>query len=113
MVLIILERVPAPLRGELSRWMIEPKAGVFVGRMSAMVRDRLWTRVRAHSQEGAGMLAYSASNEQGFTIVSFGFPDRSITDWEGLSLICVPKEATGKHVRKRGRDAEKEGDECV
>ena len=112
MVVIFLERVPARLRGELSRWMIEPKTGVFVGRVSAMVRDRLWTKVRAQAKEGAGMLAYAAPNEQGFAITSFGTPDRSIADWEGLSLICVPKEATTQHARKRGsaNSSEKGGD---
>ena len=33
MVVMILERAPPGLRGEMSRWMIEPKAGVFVGRV--------------------------------------------------------------------------------
>ena len=31
MVVIILEKVSASLRGELSRWLIEPKPGVFIG----------------------------------------------------------------------------------
>ena len=35
MTVLILERVPATLRGELSRWMIEPRTGVFVGKVSA------------------------------------------------------------------------------
>ncbi len=41
MVVIILEKVPAGLRGELTRWLLELKAGVFVGKVSAMVRERL------------------------------------------------------------------------
>jgi CRISPR-associated protein Cas2 len=28
---MILEKVPTSLRGELTRWMLEPKSGVFVG----------------------------------------------------------------------------------
>ena len=39
MVVLILERVPPGLKGDLSRWMIEPKAGIFLGRVSARVRD--------------------------------------------------------------------------
>jgi CRISPR-associated protein Cas2 len=45
MVVIILEKVPVRLRGELTRWLLELKAGVFVGKVSAMVRDKLWQRV--------------------------------------------------------------------
>ena len=45
MVVLVLERVPTSLRGELTRWMLEPKAGVFVGTMSALVREQLWEKV--------------------------------------------------------------------
>ncbi|MBA3516457.1 MAG: type I-E CRISPR-associated endoribonuclease Cas2, partial [Rhizobiales bacterium] len=31
MVVMMLERVSPSLRGELTRWLIEPKTGVFVG----------------------------------------------------------------------------------
>ena len=41
MVVMIMESVPAGLRGELSRWLIEPHPGVFWGHLSSMVRDRL------------------------------------------------------------------------
>ena len=44
MVMMILERVPVSLRGELTRWLVEPRAGVFAGRISAGVRDKLWER---------------------------------------------------------------------
>ncbi len=51
MVVMILERVPESVRGELSLWMIEPKAGVFVGNLSALVRDKLWD---ANTEKVAG-----------------------------------------------------------
>ena len=41
-MVMLLERVSPGLRGELTRWLLELKAGVFVGRVSAMVRERLW-----------------------------------------------------------------------
>ena len=44
MVVIILEKVSPALRGELTRWLIEPHPGVFVGHVSGMVRDRLWEK---------------------------------------------------------------------
>ena len=43
MIVMILENVPTSLRGELSRWLLEPRAGVFVGHVSARVRDKLST----------------------------------------------------------------------
>ncbi len=42
MIAMILESVALSLRGELTRWLLEPQAGVFVGNISAMVRHKLW-----------------------------------------------------------------------
>ena len=66
MVVLILERVPPGLRGELTRWFLEPQAGVFVGRVSAMVRDRLWEKACAQAKGGGCLILYSSDNEQGF-----------------------------------------------
>ena len=87
MVVIMLEKVPASLRGELTRWMVEPKTGVFVGKPSAMVRDRLWERICQGSKGGAGMLVHTCDNEQGFAFRLHGTPSRAVIDFDGLSLI--------------------------
>lgn len=90
MVIMILERVPTGLRGELTRWFLEPKAGVFVGRVSAMVRDRLWEKACGQAKEGGCVMIHTSDNEQGFRICSWGKTARSVEDFEGLFLIRVP-----------------------
>src|SRR3712207_6948019 len=40
----------------------------FVGKVSAMVRDRLWERVCRGMKGGAGMLVHSSDTEQGFAM---------------------------------------------
>lgn len=67
--------------------MIEPKAGVFVGKLSAAVRERLWTRVCGGMKGGAGTLVYSADTEQGYTVRFWGGVSRWVVDLEGLTLI--------------------------
>ena len=52
MVVLVLEKVPTSLRGELTRWMAEIQTGVFVGTMSALVRDLLWDKCVAKLEEG-------------------------------------------------------------
>jgi len=89
MVVIILEKVSASVRGELTRWMLEPKSGVFVGKLSGMVRDRLWTQACESMKGGAGILVYPADNEQGFAFRLHGPASRTIRDFEGLSLVCL------------------------
>ena len=91
MVVLILERVPVGLRGELTRWMLEPRAGVFVGQISALVRDRLWGKVENSLKGGSAVLVHSTNNEQGFAIRVRGEPSRAVVDFEGLSLIKVQR----------------------
>lgn len=87
MVILTVERVPSALRGELTRWFLEPKAGVFVGRVSALVRDRLWEKACAQAGGGGCLMVYSSDNEQGYRIRTFGRTARSVQDFEGLLLI--------------------------
>lgn len=89
MVVMILERVPASLRGELSRWLIEPHPGVFIGHVSGMVRDRLWEKCCQQRDMGGILQAWSTNNEQRFTIRTYGDTRRAIVDFEGLQLVCV------------------------
>lgn len=101
MVILILERVSTGLRGELSRWLIEPRAGVFIGRVSALVRDRLWEKVSLEyglKGECGGMMIHAARTEQGYIVRSVGDPTREVLDWEGLALIRAREE--GAHQRR-------------
>lgn len=87
MLVMILENVPASLRGELSRWMIEPKTGVFMGKVSAEVRDRLWLKCIKSVKEGGVIQAWSTNNEQGFAVRSFGDTSKSLVDFDGLTFV--------------------------
>ena len=92
MIVLLMEKVPAGLRGELSRWMIEPKTGVFVGSLSAIVRDGLWERACKSARGGSVVMIYTAQNVQGFKTLTFGSASRLLLDWEGLCLPCIPSE---------------------
>lgn len=85
-----LERVPRGLRGDLSRWLIQPQAGVFVGDLSAMVRDRLWRRVCTYRGAGACLMINGAATEQGFQIRQQGDRARELIDIDGFALVRLP-----------------------
>ena len=91
MVVIMMERVTPALRGEITRWMIELRAGVFVGNVSALVRDKLWELICKRIKKGAVTLLHSASNEQGYKIRQLGETGRSVSHFEGLQLITIPE----------------------
>ncbi len=90
MVVIILESVPTSLRGELNRWLIEPHPGIFVGHLSAMVRDRLWEKCCQKVKDGGVLQLWSTNNEQRFSIRTFGTTRRELVDFDGLQLIRLP-----------------------
>ncbi|WP_408626264.1 type I-E CRISPR-associated endoribonuclease Cas2e [Aminomonas paucivorans] len=86
-MVLVLEKVPPSLRGELCRWLIEPKAGVFVGQVSALVREKLWRQICQGAREGSCLLLYSSNTEQGFRFDVWGSRERLVADWEGLTLV--------------------------
>lgn len=79
--------VPPSLRGALSRWTIEVIPGIFVGTLSARVRDELWSAASAVVGDGAAVLIYSAATEQGFALRTAGARRRHPMDFDGLTLI--------------------------
>lgn len=87
MVVFIVEKVKPSLRGELSRWLFEVKAGVFVGRVSALVRDELWTLIGQKLGNGSAVMLYPKRNEQGFDAQVMGDRTRSLVDIEGVLLV--------------------------
>ena len=86
MVIFIMTNAPENLRGELTKWVMEVKAGVFVGNLSKSVRDRLWKKVVEVNVPDALMI-YNYNNEQGYNIEMIGDPYRFVKDYEGLLLI--------------------------
>lgn len=71
--------------------MLELRAGVFVGSVSGMVRDRLWERVCRRARGGAAVLIHSADTEQGFAVRFWAGPRRIPEEFEGLTLVRVPE----------------------
>ncbi len=88
MTVIVMENVAEGFRGEVTQWLLEVKAGVFVGSISAAVRERLWDKVKSRVDDGAAMMIYSAQTEQGFRIEVCRMPDRYVVDMEGITLIA-------------------------
>lgn len=89
MTVMILERVSPSLRGQLSRWLIEIHTGVFVGRISAQVRQLLWEMVCDARKDGSAVLVYQTNSEQGFRIEISGERSRNVRDFEGLQLVTI------------------------
>jgi CRISPR-associated protein Cas2 len=100
MTVIVLERVPVGLRGVLTRWLLEVSAGVFVGSVSALVRDLLWEKVTENSKGGRCVLLHRTNNEQGFAIHMHGHEERQVVNMDGLQLIALKNAAWEAHIKR-------------
>jgi CRISPR-associated protein Cas2 len=92
MIVMVLEKVPQAMRGELTRWLIEVKPGVYVGHANGMVRERLWEKCSQSRGSGAVFQAWSTNTEQKFKMRLNGENGREVIDWEGLQLIREAKD---------------------
>lgn len=90
MVVFVLTACPPGVRGDLTRWLLEVAPGVFVGHVSARVRDKLWLRVTEFVKSGRAIMVYSARNEQHLAFEVFQ-PDWNVVDCEGAHLVKRPR----------------------
>lgn len=91
MTVLVLTACPSGLRGHLTRWLLEVSAGVFVGRVSQRIRQRLWNQTKYYVKNGRALLIYTAKTEQGYAIESHGHHWNPV-DYEGVTLMLRPSE---------------------
>jgi len=101
MVVVVLTACPAGLRGHLTRWLLEISAGVFVGKVTARVRDELWTRVVEMIQDGRALMIHSQHGEQGLSFRVHRH-DWEPTDFDGLVLMRRPLAGSQQTTMKPG-----------
>ena len=87
MIVVVLENVPPNLRGRLSLWLVEARAGVYIGRTTARVRDMIRDTVVAGLGEGNAVIAWSTNSESGFRFETLGANRRAPQDLDGMVLV--------------------------
>jgi CRISPR-associated protein Cas2 len=93
MLVIVIENAPPRLRGRLSLWLAEIRAGVYVGVYSARTRERIWGEVESLIGEGSAAIAWSAGTDSGFMFATLGPNRREPADMDGLTLVKFVQEA--------------------
>ena len=87
MLVIVTENVPPRLRGRLAVWLIEIRAGVYVGDLSAKVRDMIWSQIEDGIEEGNAVMVWSTNTESGFDFMTLGKNRRLPVELDGLKLV--------------------------
>lgn len=92
---IITKAVPDHLRGYLGRFLSEVVPGVFAGRTTPSVADRLWTRTTHGLDNGAmAMIVTDPNQEQGYSFRTAGTDPPEVIDLDGLQLIATRYAST-------------------
>jgi CRISPR-associated protein Cas2 len=93
MLVVVTENVPPRLRGRLAIWLLEIRAGVYVGEVSKRIREMIWEQISALAETGNVAMAWATNTESGFDFQTFGENRRVPIDYDGLRLVSfLPAE---------------------
>lgn len=88
MIVVVTENAPARLRGRLSLWLSEVRAGTFVGAYGKRQRERIWQDVTAMIGKGSAVMAWSTTTtESGFDFLVTGDDRRTPVRVDGFALV--------------------------
>lgn len=94
MVMVVTEAVPPRLRGRLAVWLLEVRAGVYVGSVSRRTREMIWEQIEALAEDGNVVMAWATNTESGFDFITCGANRREPIDLDGLRLVkFLPQDA--------------------
>ncbi|WP_136646433.1 type I-E CRISPR-associated endoribonuclease Cas2e [Tabrizicola sp. YIM 78059] len=117
MMVIVMTNAPPRLSGRLKVWLLEVRAGVFVGDYSARTRERIWDQVVAYIEDGDAVMIWDAPTDQGFDFATVGTNRRMPVDFDGLKLVSFyPKDhpmsqRPGRRLRPKGGPGPESGPE--
>lgn len=98
MIVVTMTDCPISLRGDLTKWLLEINTGVFVGQVSARVRDHLWERIKATTKDGRVTMVFNTNNEQRLDFRVHNSTWEPI-DFDGIKLMLRPSPS---YNRSRG-----------
>lgn len=94
MIVIVLENAPPRLRGRLAVWLLEIRAGVYVGDYNRKIREYLWNQVVKGIGDGNAVMVWRApGNESGVEFDTVGANRRVPVDFDGVRLVEFLPEA--------------------
>lgn len=86
LTIITISKVKNSLRGDLTKWMQEIDAGVYVGNFNSRVRENLWQRIIDNIGDGSATITYAYRNEIGYTFKTHN-TNRNLVDLDGIPLV--------------------------
>ena len=92
MITVVTEAVPARLRGRLAVWLLEVRAGVYVGNVSRRVRETIWQHCEVLVEDGNVVMAWQDNSASGYDFQTLGENRREPIEYDGLRLVSFSPE---------------------
>lgn len=99
MLVIVADNVPPRLRGRLGLWLVEVRAGVYVGDVSRRLREIILDNLEKGIEDGNVVMAWTTNNESGFDFITLGLNRRIPVEMDGIKLVSFLPE----NVEVRGK----------
>lgn len=87
MLVVVTENAPPRLRGRLAVWLLEVRAGVYIGDVSRRVREMIWQHCEKLLEDGNVVMAWATNTESGFDFQTMGNNRREPVEFDGLRLV--------------------------
>lgn len=87
MLVVVTENVPPRLRGRLAVWLLEVRAGVYIGNVGRRIREMIWEQVTQLAEDGNVVMAWATNTESGYEFQTFGSNRRVPVEYDGLRLV--------------------------
>lgn len=87
-LVVVTENVPPRLRGRMAIWLLEVRAGVYIGDVSRRTREMIWQQLREGHEDGNVVMAWASNNESGYEFQTLGTNRRLPVEFDGLRLVA-------------------------
>lgn len=93
-VVVVTENVPPRLRGRMAIWLLEVRAGVYIGNVSRRTREMIWQQLAEGYEEGNVVMAWASNHESGYEFQTLGANRRLPVEFDGLRLVAFQPPET-------------------
>jgi CRISPR-associated endoribonuclease Cas2 subtype I-E len=81
----------------LGLWLLEVRAGVYVGKVSRRMREMIWDNIEAGIGDGNAVMTWVTNTESGFDFLTIGANRRIPVEMDGLKLVSfLPEDQSGE-----------------
>lgn len=87
-LVVVTENIPPRLRGRMAIWLLEVRAGVYIGDVSRRTREMIWQQLSEGYEDGNVVMAWASNHESGYEFQTLGTNRRLPVEFDGLRLVA-------------------------